>query len=100
MKKVLALAAFAFAGLAVTATCAQPTTVLGALDRPHQTTPAAANTQATGQTHADGQTPATGTQYKKYNSTKMRDAKMSMTAKKEERKEMRMQKKADKAGNM
>ncbi len=99
MKKVLALAVFAVLGLAATSAQAQSTIspVPGAPDRPHQTAPTVSpSDQITGQTRSDGQAaPA-----KQYDTKRMRNAKMSMTGKKEERKEMKMQKKADKAGSM
>lgn len=99
MKNILTLAVFACLGFAATSVQAQSTIspVPGAVDRPHQTAPTASpSDQVTGQTRSDGQmAPA-----KQYNTKRTRNAKMSMTGKKEERKEMKMQKKADKAGSM
>lgn len=101
MKKALVLAAFTLASFTATAGHAQSTSspVPGAPDRAQQTTPTVGgNNQVTSQTRFDGQqSPNVRSQYKP---ERMRAAKMSMSAKKADRKEMRMQKKADKAGNM
>ena len=100
MKKVCAFVAFALISLATTSAHAQSTIspVPGAPDRPHEPSPTTGSLdKVSGQQRSDGQmmstTPrGTGGVNAGRNST--------MAGKKSARKEMKMQKKATKAGSM
>ena len=100
MKKIITLAAFALISLAATSAHAQSTIspVPGAPDRPHETSPTIdANDQISGQRRSDGQQVAgTRSRYK----TKKTNGNMSAADRKEDRKEMKMRKKTNKAGSM
>jgi hypothetical protein len=100
MKKAFAIAAFALVSLAATSAHAQSTIspVPGAPDRPHETSPTVdANDQISGpRRSADQQMAGTRSRYK----TKRMSGALSPADRKEDRKEMKMRRKADKAGNM
>jgi hypothetical protein len=101
MKKAIARAAFAFMSLATISAHAQSTTpaVPSAPNQPQQTAPVVSpSTSVMGQTHADGQQMTNARS--QYKPERMRNAKKLMTDKKADRQEMKMQKKADKAGSM
>jgi len=101
MKKVFAIAAFAFVSLAATSAHAQSTIspVPGAPDRPHEPAPTVdANDQISGPRRSKDQQMA-GTR-SRYKTRKTSGSNMSPADRKEDRKEMKMRKKADKAGNM